>query len=54
MLSKANTIFLTQGRNQNRLHNLLIMPQIRQSSNPTDGFLTSWHFKILRNLEICP
>ena len=53
MLSKANTIFLTQGRNQNRLHNLLIMPQIRQSSNRTDGFLTSWHFKTLRNIEIC-
>ena len=44
---------LTQGRNQNRLHNLLIMPQIRQSSNRTDGFLTSWHSKTLRNIEIC-
>ena len=45
--------FLTQGRNQYRLHNLLIMPQIRQSSNRTDGFLTSWHFKTVRNIEIC-
>ena len=27
--------FLTQGWNQNRLHNLLIMPQIRQSSTAT-------------------
>ena len=51
MLSKANTIFLTQGRNQS-LHNLLIMPQLCQSSNRTDGFLTSWHFKTLRNIEI--
>ena len=51
MLSKANTIFLTQGRNQS-LRNLLIMPQLRQSSNRTDGFLTSWHFKTLRNIEI--
>ena len=52
ILSKANTI-LTQGWNQNRLHNLLIMPQIRQSSNHTDGFLTSWHLKTLRNIETC-
>ena len=51
ILSKANTIFLTQGRNHS-LHNLLIMPQLRQNSNRTDGFLTSWHFKTLRNIEI--
>ena len=45
--------FLTQGRYHNLLHNLLIMPQIHQISNRTNGFLTSWHFKTLRNIEIC-
>ena len=45
--------FSTQGRKQNSLHNQLIMLQIRQSSNRTDRFLTSRHFKTLRNIEIC-
>ena len=51
ILSKANTIFNPRAESD-RLHNLFIMPQFRQSSNRTDGFLTSWHFKTLRNIEI--
>ena len=42
---KANH-FLTQGQNQNHLH-VLIMPQICQSNNQTDGFQNFAKYKNL-------
>ena len=49
----SNSITIFQGQNQNHFQNVLIMPQICQSSNHIDGFLTSWHFKNLQSITIC-
>ena len=37
-LHVSNVFLLTQGENPKHLHNVLIMPQICQSSNRTEGF----------------